>query len=216
LQFAAARGEYERAARDHSIQEHSMSEPQHVPSYQAQQPVRPAPYTPRGSSTSWTPILIFTCLALGFCASAVEYERARAVGERGRASVLAADNSVAHGRMEDLGKFLSDSQTHWIRLGSPDHASALHAVVAWNGQSQSGYLFCDQLPALDPGAEYQLWTLASASADPKAVAAIAPQAGVSVYPFHFQSGSLVIGNRIEITAGSRSNSSSAILSGEID
>src|SRR5215469_16800728 len=117
------------------MKEYSMSEPQPDLSYQPQQPARPAPYVPRASTTSWTPILILTCLALGFTASAVEYERARAVGERSRASVLAADNSVAHGRMEDLGKFLSDSQTRWIRLTSPDHASALHAVVAWNAQS---------------------------------------------------------------------------------
>jgi hypothetical protein len=202
------------AARDHSIQERLMSDPQHIPSYQPNPPVRPAPYVPR-SSFSWTPVFIFTCLALGFAASAVEYERARAVGERGRASVLAADNSVTHGQMEDLGKFLSDSQTRWIRLTNPDHGSPLHAVVAWKGAALSGYLFCDQLPALDAGSDYQLWTRSS-SAEPQSIATIAPEAGVSVYPFHFQSGALVIGNRLEMTAGPRSNANSAILAGEIE
>jgi len=192
-----------------------MNDPQYVPPYQPQQPQqRPSPYV-RPRSSGWTPILIFACLALGFTASAMEYERARAVGERNRANVLAADNSVVQGRMEDLGKFLSDSQTHWIRLTNADHTADVHALVAWNAQSQAGYLFCDQLPALDPGANYELWTLHS-SDDAQSVAAIAPQAGASVYPFRFQSGGLIIGNRLEITAGPRSMSKSPFLTGEID
>jgi hypothetical protein len=172
-----------------------MSDPQYVPPYYPQQQSQKAPvqivYRRTGG---WTPILIFACLALGFTASAVEYERARAVGERDRANLLAADDSVVAGRIEDLGKFLADSQTRWIRLTDPQNTVGMHAVVAWNAQNQSGYLFCDQLPPLDAGTSYELWTL-HGSDDPQSVAAIAPQAGASVYPFRLQSGGMVIGNR---------------------
>ena len=195
-----------------------MNDPQYVPPYasshQSQPPQRiPAP--PIRQRSTWTPILIVTCLALGFTASAVEYERARAVGERDRAQVLAADDSVIQGRFEDLGKFLADSQTRWIHLANPQNSAGVHALVAWNAQSQTGYLFCDQLPALDSGINYELWTLRDPE-NPQSVAAIAPQAGASVYPFRFLSGGLVIGTRLEITAGPRSISKSPILSGEID
>ena len=192
-----------------------MNDPQYVPPYYPQQPQKPAGAIVYRRSTAWTPILIFACLGLGFAASAVEYERARAVGERDRANILAADDSVAAGRIEDLGKFLADSQTHWMRLTNPANSIGIHAVLAWNAQSQSGYLFCDQLPPLDGGNHYELWTLRG-SDDPQSIGTIAPQAGVSVYPFRLQSGGLVIGNRLEITAGPRSESKSPILSGEID
>jgi hypothetical protein len=192
-----------------------MNDPQYVPPYYPQQPQqKPAPPVPPRSG-GWTPILIFTCLALGFTASAVEYERVRVVGERNRASVLAADDSVIQGRMEDLGKFLADSQTRWIHLTNPNNSADARAVVAWNAQTQSGYLFSDQLPAVDAGTNFELWSL-HGSDDPQSVAAIAPKAGVSVYPFRFQSGGFVIGDRLEITTGPRSISKSPILSGEID
>jgi hypothetical protein len=192
-----------------------MSDPQYVPSYPPQASgAQPAPRGPQRSG-SWTPILIFTCLALGFAASAVEYERTRAVGERNRANVMAADDSVSQGRMEDLGKFLSDSRTRWIHLSNPDDVGGMRGVIAWNPESQSGYFFCDRLPVLDAGSRYELWALPG-TGDPESVATISPQAGMSVYPFHFLSGSVVAGNRLEITAGPRTESKGAILSGEID
>jgi hypothetical protein len=192
-----------------------MNDPQYVPPYYPQQPQKTVAPIVYRRSTAWTPILIFACLALGFTASAVEYERARVVGERDRANILAADDSVVAGRIEDLGKFLADSQTRWIRLTNPQNTIGIHAVVAWNAQSQSGYLFCDQLTPLDGGNNYELWTL-HGSDDPQSVGAVAPEAGASVYPFRLKGEGMVIGNRLEITAGPRSESKTPILSGAID
>ncbi len=105
--------------------------------------------------TTWPMVLFFACLGLGFAASAVEYERVTATAQRNRADVLAAVDSVMEGRMEDLGKFLSNPQTQLIHLASTADSGFAGAVIAWNSSEQRGYLMCDQLPVLNEGDKYE-------------------------------------------------------------
>lgn len=164
--------------------------------------------------SSWTGLLIFACLGLGFAASAAQYERITATAQRSRADIFADMDSVVEGRLEDVGKFLANPQTRLIRLSPSDETGIRGAVIAWNAAAQRGYLLCDQLPVLDQGDTYQLWAIGAAN-DPVRVATFKPRIGNSVYSF--QAGSEIAGKmRVEITAGARSPDKSPILAGEID
>src|SRR5580658_4548372 len=111
--------------------------------------------------TPWAGSLILACLGLGFAASAVEFERVAATAQRNRANTLAAVDSVYEGRLEDIGKFLSDPQTRLIRLAPSDDAGISSAVVAWNAAAQRGYLLCDDLPVLNSGNNYEMWAISA-------------------------------------------------------
>jgi hypothetical protein len=163
--------------------------------------------------TPWAGSLILACLGLGFAASAVEYERVAATAQRNRADTLAAMDSVHEGRLEDVGKFLSNPQTRLIRLAPSDDAAVSSAVIAWNSAEQRGYLFCDELPVLDTGERYELWAVGAAN--PVKLASIEARVGSSVYAF--QAETAIAGKtRVEVTAGARSGNKVAILAGEID
>jgi len=183
--------------------------------YQGPQTPKPAPQPASPTRSAWPTVVIFACLAVGFLASAVEFQRSTIQTQRQQSQVLATADSEVEGRMEDVGKFLSDPQTKYIHLTGSDGQPASHAVIAWNPAQQSGYLFCDQLPVLDPGIGYELWGLRP-SADPVKIASVQPAAGTSVYPFRIRDHGFEIGNRIEITAGPRSATNSALLSGQVD
>jgi hypothetical protein len=183
--------------------------------YQAPQPPKPTQPPVAPPRSAWPTVVIFACLALGFLASAVEFQRTTIQTQRQQTQVLATADSEVEGRMEDVGKFLSDPQTKNIHLLGADGQAVSHAVIAWNAAQQSGYLFCDQLPVLDTGIGYELWGLRP-SADPVKIASVQATAGTSVYPFRIRDHGMEIGNRIEITAGPRSATNSALLSGQVD
>jgi len=163
--------------------------------------------------TGWGTILVLACLALGFTASAVEYERVRVKGERERAGLLATADSEVEGQLEDLGKFLAEPQTRLIRLAGANSSPIANAVIAWNSVEQKGYLLCDDLKALEPASAYELW-VKRGSDEPIRIAGIEPKAGVSVY--QFRASGVKSRDRLEITAGPPSAGKSPILSGEFD
>jgi hypothetical protein len=157
-------------------------------------------------------LLIFACLALGFAASAVQYERLAATSQRNRAELLATADSRTEGQLEDLGKFLSQPQTRMIRLTGPAGSSVANAAIAWNAATGRGYLLCDQLPVLDGG--YEIWLLHGHD-DPVKIATLSAKAGQSVYLF--QAWREMDGKiRLQITAGPRSSGKAPILAGEIE
>jgi hypothetical protein len=156
---------------------------------------------------------VLACLALGFTASAVQYERLRVKGERERAGLLATADSEVEGQLEDLGKFLAEPETRLIRLTRADSSPIANAVIAWNASQQKGYLLCDDLRALDPAMAYELW-VRRGSDEPMRIAGIEPKAGVSVY--QFRASGVKSQDRLEITAGPPSVGKSPILSGEFD
>jgi hypothetical protein len=159
-------------------------------------------------------LLIFACLALGFAASAVQYERIAATSQRNRAELLATADSRMEGQLEDLGKLLSEPQTRMIRLTGSPGSSVANAVIAWNAAARRGYLLCDQLPVLDSGSGYELWAL-HGSDDPVKIATIVAKAGDSVYLF--QAWREMEGKiRLQITAGPRSSGKPPILVGDIE
>jgi hypothetical protein len=152
-------------------------------------------------------------LALGFTASAVEYEQARVKGERERAGVLAAADSEMQGRLEDLGKFIADPQTRVIRLTGENSSLISNAVIVWNATEEKGYLLCDELKTLEPAMMYELW-IKHGTDEPMKVAGIEPRPGMSVYLF--RASGVKSQDRLEITAGPPSTGKSPILSGEFD
>lgn len=165
----------------------------------------------RGSG--WGAILVVACLALGFCASAVEFERVWGNGEQQRAEVLATADSEVAGQLEDLGQFLADPQTRLIRLTGMDSSPISKAVIVWNASRQKGYLLCDELRVLDAGTAYEVWTRRG-SDEPIRIAGIQPKAGQSVYPFRVTG--VRSQDRLEITAGPPSAGNAPILTGEFD
>jgi hypothetical protein len=164
--------------------------------------------------SGWSIVLIFACVALGFTASAADFERIVASRERNEAELLATECSTAEGKLEDLGKYLADPNTRLISLTRSGEYAARPAVIAWNSPQRQGYFLCDDLPVLDAGEGYELWAL-SGSDDPVKVATIDARPGDSVYPFRIwqtTAGKL----RLEITAGSRSQEKSPVFAGEIE
>lgn len=165
----------------------------------------------RGSG--WGAMLVVACLALGFCASAVEYERVWGQGQHQRAELLATADSEVAGQLEDLGRFLADPQTRLIRLKGMDSSPIGDAAIVWNAPRQEGYLLCDQLRVLDEGTAYEVWTRRG-SDEPIRIAGIQPKAGQSVYPF--RATGVKSRDRLEITAGPPSARNAPILTGEFD
>jgi hypothetical protein len=167
----------------------------------------------RSGAAGWGTTLVLACLALGFTASAVQYERVRARSELERAGVLADASSEVEGQLEDLGKFMAEPGTRVIRLTESDSSPIASAAIAWNESEQRGYLLCDDLPALDPSMAYELW-VRRGSDEPMRIAGIHSKAGMSVY--QFRASGVKSRDRLEITAGPPSAGKSPILSGEFD
>ncbi|MGD0387943.1 MAG: anti-sigma factor [Tepidisphaeraceae bacterium] len=174
---------------------------------------RAAASAAHGRRSNWSGLLVFACLALGFVASAVQYERVAATSQRDRAEILATADSRMEGQLEDLGKLLSDPQTRMVRLTGSPGSSVANAVIAWNAAARRGYLLCDQLPVLDSGSGYELWALHGGD-DPVKIATIVAKAGDSVYLFQAW-GEMDGKIRLQITAGPRSSDKPPILAGEI-
>jgi hypothetical protein len=172
----------------------------------------------REERSTWPLVLIFACLGLGFTASAVQYERVSATVQRDRADILAGVDSVMEGRLEDIGKFLSNPQTQLIHLAPSADSGIASAVIAWNSAQQRGYLMCDQLPILEQGDNYELWAISSSDGAVK-LASIQAKAGRSVYSFQptgLLGASVAAKTRVEITAGARSPNKSPMWAGEIE
>ena len=109
--------------------------------------------------TGWSIVLVFACVALGFTASAADYERIVANSERNQAGLLGTECSAVEGQIEDLGKFLADPNTRLIPLVGSGEFAAAPAAIAWNSVQRHGYFLCDDLPVLDSGRGYELWAL---------------------------------------------------------
>jgi hypothetical protein len=167
----------------------------------------------RRQGSSWATTLILACLALGFTASAVEYERVRVRSEQERAEWLSTADSSMEGQFEDLGKFLADPQTRLIRLTGLESSPLPSAAIAWNTSEQKGYLLCDQLPALNAGMAYEVWVRRGSDA-PIRIAGIQPEAGSSVYLF--RATGVKSRDRLEISAGPPSAGKTPILTGEFE
>lgn len=163
--------------------------------------------------SGWGMTLVLACLALGFTASAVEYEQARVKGERERAGMLAIADSEVEGQLEDLGKFIAEPETRVIRLTGENASPIGSAVIVWNASEEKGYLLCDELKMLEPAMMYELW-VKRGTEEPMKIAGIEPRAGVSVYLF--RASGVKSQDRLEIMAGPRSAGKSPILSGEFD
>jgi hypothetical protein len=161
----------------------------------------------------WAGTLILACLALGFCASAVELERSWGLGQQQRAELLATADSEVSGQLEDLGRFLADPQTRLIRLNLGNSSAVGSASVVWNASREKGYLLCDQLRMLDADAAYEVWAR-HGSEQPIRLAGIYPKSGQSVYPF--RASGVKTRDRLEITAGPRSAGNAPIFTGEFD
>jgi len=175
---------------------------------------RPPPPSNQPQNAGWSVILIFACVALGFTASAADYERIAATGERNHAELLATECSSAEGQLEDLGKFLADPHTHLIPLTRSGELAVNPAVIAWNTVDRRGYFLCDDLPVLDAGRGYELWALRAMS-DPVKLATLDAKPGLSVYPFRDWAG--MSGKmRLEITAGPRSVEKNPVFAGDIE
>jgi hypothetical protein len=166
------------------------------------------------NGTGWSIVLVFACVALGFTASAADYERIVATSERNHAELLGTECSAVEGKIEDLGKFLADPNTRLIPLAGSGEFAANPAAIAWNAVEQHGYFLCDDLPVLDSGRGYELWALHGMN-DPVKVAIWDVKPGASVYPFRVwepMAGKI----RLEITAGPRSVEKSPVFAGEIE
>jgi hypothetical protein len=164
--------------------------------------------------TGWSIVLVFACVALGFTASAADYERIVANSERNRAGLLGTECSAVEGQIEDLGKFLADPNTRLIPLVGSGEFAAAPAAIAWNSVQRHGYFLCDDLPVLDSGRGYELWALHGAD-DPMNIAIWDVKPGASVFPFRVwepTTGKM----RLEITAGPRSVEKSPVFAGEIE
>jgi hypothetical protein len=171
------------------------------------------PGASQGERAGWAVILIFACLALGFAASAAEYERIVATGERHHAELLAAECSIAEGQLEDLGKFLADPHTRFIPLTRSGGFASSAAMIAWNPPDGHGYFFCDDLPVLAGDHQYEVWALHGMD-EPLKIGAFDARAGTSVYPLRAMA--MTGKMRLEITAGPRSVQNSAVFAGEIE
>jgi hypothetical protein len=161
-------------------------------------------------SPVWAVILVLACLALGLVGGVVQWERGRADVEQRRAVSMAVHDSLLQAQREDLGKLLADPQTRMVRLLPSDGSRVTQAVIAWNPAQQTGFLFCDQLPALDSGVSYEIW--ATRDAEPSPISRIDARPGLSVYRFR-PDGGLNAVRRWEITAGPRSADAAPILVG---
>jgi hypothetical protein len=164
--------------------------------------------------TSWAIILVFACIALGFTASAADYERIVANQERDQAGLVATECSVAEGKLEDIGKFLADPHTRLISLSGTGGFATEPAAIAWNSIEQNGYFLCDTLPAQDAGRGYELWAL-NGMGEPVKVADWDAKPGASVFPFKVEQ-PFEAKTRLEITAGPRSADKSPAFAGEIE
>jgi len=161
----------------------------------------------------WSLVLVVACVALGFSASAAEYERVAASSERNRAEVLATTCSTVEGQLEDIGKFMAAPHTRIVTLQPLPGMATSSAVIAWNSSQQDGYFLCDDLPVLDAGSGYEIWAL-HAGDDPVKVATVNAKPGASVYPF--RSWAIPGKLRIEVTSGPRSAAKTPIFAGDIE
>jgi hypothetical protein len=167
-----------------------------------------------GNGTGWSLILIFACVALGFTASAADYERIAATGERNHAELLATECSSVEGQLEDLGKFLADPQTRLISMTRQTGFAASPGVIAWNTAQGHGYFLCDGLPILNAGHGYELWAIQGTN-DPVKLATFDAKPGISVYPLEDEQG--MSGKmRLELTAGPRSMEKNPVFAGDIE
>jgi hypothetical protein len=177
-----------------------------------EQPGITASNQPHG--TGWSIILVFACVALGFTASAADYERIVATSERDHAGLVATECSAVEGQIEDLGKFLADPNTRLIPLAGSSEFAAAPAAIAWNSVERRGYFLCDDLPILDTGRGYELWALHGMD-DPVKIAMWDSKPGTSVYPFRVWQPTTGK-TRLEITAGPRSSQKGPVFAGEIE
>ena len=169
--------------------------------------------TPPSNRQSWGGVLILACLGMGLLAAMVEIERSRANSERDYARATSTTYVLQQARLEDLGKNLADGNTRIVHLQSSGIAQSGPAALALNENLRWGALFCDRLAPLDGGKPYEIWAIGGNGA-PTELSGVAPQSGVSVYPFTWSSDPGRI-KRVEIDSGDRAAGAALIFQGSI-
>jgi hypothetical protein len=156
---------------------------------------------------TWAAALVFSCLATGLFAAMLEVEESQFRSERDHAKLTETSYGVAEARQEDLGRFLADGRTLMIHL-STESPGLSAGAMALNESAHWGALFCDGLPALDSGKEFEIWTIA-AGGEATRLGSFQPKPGVSVYQFQWNE-DVLPAVRVEITAGERSGGAAVV------
>ncbi len=169
--------------------------------------------SPPPSRQSWAGVLVLACLAIGLLAAMLEMERARANSERDYARVTSTTYVLQQARLEDLGKNLADGNTRIVHLQSSGIAQSAGAALALNQNLHWGALFYDGLAPLDGAKPYEIWAIGAGGAATE-LSAVAPESGVSVYPFSWTGDPGPIG-RIEINSGDRAAGAALIFNGSL-
>ena len=151
------------------------------------------------------------CVAMGILGAYVEVQGTRLSDEKAIANSLKTSATVLQSRDEDVGRVMADAHTRFIHLVGSDGTPAASATAAWNQAMGSGFLFCDQLPAIDSGLKYQVWMIDSGN-EAVSLGVLDAQPGVSVYDFH-PGGPIGVPVRIEVTAGGRRAGKPPVLTG---
>jgi hypothetical protein len=154
-------------------------------------------YHPEHRAQDWSVALVTVCLALGFAISWAGYEVRQRLAQEASVVHFRHDLDMLSSQQSDLGQLLADPRTKLIRMSPVDGAWAVaDACVAWNGERQSGILFCRMLNESE-GQKFKLWLIPTVG--PAAGADIGPaEVGKSVYPFN-TIGSAESPARIELT-----------------
>jgi hypothetical protein len=110
------------------------------------------------------------------------YEMRTRVAQQVSTAAYRHDLDLLIGQQSDVGRLLADPRTKLVRLlPVGDDSMVGRASVAWNQESQSGAVFCDDLTI---GGEhwYQLW-LMPATGRATSVKFGPTQPGCAIYPF---------------------------------
>jgi hypothetical protein len=166
---------------------------------------------PQPPRQTWAGVLILSCLAIGLLCAMFELECSQVNSERDEAKLTAAGYVLQQARQEDFGKYLADGNTRLIHLQSSTDA-AQAAGLAINQPLHWGTLLCDSLVPLNPGQQYEIWAI-GAGGETTRLAGVTAQAGISVYPFQWNSAVSIL--RIEVNAGARTDGGVLIYAGSL-
>ena len=88
--------------------------------------------------STWGPVLIFACLAIGLLAAALQLTREKLKEEQSRANDLNTTTVFVEASMENLGKLMADPHTMLVGLSGPAGSAVHHGSLAWNPSQNSG------------------------------------------------------------------------------
>jgi hypothetical protein len=126
-------------------------------------PNPPVIYRTRPSG-DWGTALVFACFALGLITSWGTYEMHQRVAQEEGVRRFRHDVDALVSQQSDLGHLLANPHTKVFRLHAIDASSpVVTAAVAWNNDTQTGAIFCDDL-ALQGSRRYQIQLIPAAGA----------------------------------------------------